>query len=55
MLAGENAKVVSECLGHSTIVMTLDVYSHVLEGMQEEAVAKMQRILTHQPKKAINT
>jgi integrase len=52
MLAGENAKVVSERLGHATVVMTLDVYSHVLEGMQEQAAAKMDRILTHRAKKA---
>lgn len=52
MLAGENAKVVSERLGHSTTVMTLDVYSHVLEGMQEQAASKMEKILTHRPKTA---
>ena len=51
MLAGENAKVVSERLGHASVVMTLDVYSHVLEGMQEQAAVKMDRILTHQTKK----
>jgi hypothetical protein len=32
-------------LGHSTAVLTLDVYSHVLEGMQAEAVATMERVL----------
>ena len=52
LLAGENAKVVSERLGHSTAVMTLDVYSHVLEGMQQQAAAKMDLILSHKPKKA---
>ena len=52
MLAGENAKVVSERLGHSTAVMTLDVYSHVLEGMQQQAAVKMDLILNHKPKKA---
>jgi integrase len=30
-------KVVQERLGHSTIGITLDTYSHVLEGMQEDA------------------
>jgi integrase len=30
-------KVVQERLGHSTIAITLDIYSHVLEGMQEDA------------------
>jgi integrase len=39
------AKVVSERLGHATAAITLDVYSHVLPGMQEEAAAKIDRAL----------
>ena len=35
---GINPKIVSERLGHSTIAITMDVYSHVLPGMQEAAV-----------------
>jgi len=54
LLAGENVKVVSERLGHSSTVMTLDVYSHVLDGMQEQAASKMEKILTHRPRKAAN-
>ncbi|HEX9131119.1 MAG TPA: tyrosine-type recombinase/integrase [Ktedonobacteraceae bacterium] len=38
---GVNVKVVQEILGHSRISMTLDTYSHVLPGMQEEAVEKI--------------
>jgi integrase len=34
---GVPAKVVSERLGHATIGITLDTYTHVLPGMQEEA------------------
>src|SRR5918992_473566 len=34
---GENPKVVSERLGHSNIAITMDIYSHVLPGLQEEA------------------
>ena len=30
-------KVVQERLGHATIATTLDIHSHVLPGMQEEA------------------
>ena len=30
-------KIVQERLGHSTIAVTLDVYSHVVDGMQEDA------------------
>lgn len=41
LLAGENPKIVSERLGHSKIGMTLDIYSHVLPSMQEQAKAKL--------------
>ena len=34
-------KVVQERLGHSTIMLTMDTYSHVLEGMQEAATEAM--------------
>ena len=39
--AGVHGKIVQERLGHSTIGITLDIYSHVLEGMQEEAVGRV--------------
>ena len=38
---GIHPKVVSERLGHSTIGITLDTYSHVMPGMQEEAAQKL--------------
>jgi len=34
-------KVVSERLGHASIGITLDTYSHVRPGMQEEAADKI--------------
>jgi len=37
--AGVHPKVVAERLGHSSTKLTLDVYSHVAPGMQEEATA----------------
>jgi integrase len=37
MVTGANPKVVSERLGHSNIAITMDIYSHVLPGLQEEA------------------
>lgn len=43
--AGENPKVVAERLGHTSVVLTLDTYSHVLPGIQEEATAKLDNIL----------
>ncbi|MCH7577964.1 MAG: site-specific integrase [Chloroflexi bacterium] len=41
-----NAKVVSEMMGHSSITVTLDVYSHVLPTMQADAAERMGRLLT---------
>jgi integrase len=35
--AGVHPKVVSERLGHSTIAITLDVYSHAIPSLQREA------------------
>jgi integrase len=46
LAAGVHVKVASDMLGHSTATLTLDVYSHVLEGMQAEAAATMERLLT---------
>jgi integrase len=46
MLAlGIQSKVVQETLGHSRIAVTVDVYSHVLPHLQDEAAAKMDRLL----------
>lgn len=39
------AKVVSEMLGHSTIAITLNLYSHVLPEMQQEATLALDRLL----------
>jgi len=38
-------KVVQELLGHSSITITLDTYSHVLPDMQKEAVKAMEVIV----------
>ncbi|RWD96012.1 MAG: hypothetical protein EOS40_34725 [Mesorhizobium sp.] len=35
--AGVHPKVASDRLGHSTIGITLDLYSHVMAGMQADA------------------
>jgi integrase len=42
---GVPVKVVSETLGHASITLTLDTYSHVLPDMQEDAAARMERLL----------
>ena len=41
---GVNVKVVSERLGHASIRITLDTYSHVLKTMQEKAVEAIEEI-----------
>jgi integrase len=41
---GVHPKIVQELLGHSTISITLDTYSHVLPNMQEKAVEAMEDI-----------
>jgi len=45
LIAEENPKVVSERLGHSNIVLTLDTYSHVLPTMQQGATARLEKML----------
>jgi integrase len=41
-----NPKIVSEMLGHATIAITLDTYSHVLPTMQESAAKAMEEALS---------
>jgi len=41
LAAGVSAKVVSERLGHASVAITLDVYSHVLPAHDEEAASKV--------------
>jgi len=43
--AGTHPKVVAERLGHSSITLTMDVYSHVMPGMQSEATTQLERLL----------
>ncbi|MEW8956031.1 tyrosine-type recombinase/integrase [Clostridium sp.] len=40
-----NAKIVSERLGHSTISITLDTYSHVLPNIQKEALKDVNALI----------
>lgn len=41
LLAGVHPKVAQERLGHATVSITLDLYSHVTATMQEDAAAKI--------------
>lgn len=45
LAANEHPKIVSERLGHASVTLTLDTYSHVLPSMQQAATEKLERIL----------
>jgi len=42
---GIHPKIVQERLGHSSIQMTLDIYSHVAPGLQEAAALRFDEML----------
>ena len=42
---GVPAKVVSEILGHASIVVTLDLYSHVIPSMKEDAAEQVSALI----------
>ena len=44
--AGIHPKVVSERLGHATVSITLDTYSHAIPAMQEEAAARIAELVS---------
>jgi integrase len=46
LIKGVHVKLVSEMLGHSTIVLTLDTYSHVIPAMHGDAAAAMDAAFT---------
>jgi integrase len=45
LLRGAKPKVISEALGHSSVAFTMDTYSHIIEGMQEDAMALLDEVL----------
>jgi integrase len=45
LLRGAKPKVISECLGHASVGFTMDTYSHIIEGMQQEAMALLDEVL----------
>src|SRR6185369_7200118 len=45
LMLGENPKVVADRLGHASVTMTLDTYSHVLPHIQADATAKIAKAL----------
>ena len=47
---GIHPKIVSERLGHATIAITLDIYSHVVPGLQEATAIRFDDTLNHKVK-----
>ena len=45
LMRGAKPKVISEALGHSSVAFTMDVYSHIIDGMQEDAMALLDEVL----------
>jgi integrase len=45
LASGVHPKIASERLGHSKVGITMDLYSHVMPGMQEDAAARVDRDL----------
>jgi len=45
---GVHPKIVQERLGHGSIQITLDTYSHVAPGLQQAAADKFDEVLDHQ-------
>ena len=43
---GIHPKVVQERLGHSSIQITLDTYSHIAPGLQEAAAAQFEKLVS---------
>ena len=46
MVLSAKPKVISEAIGHSSVAFTLDVYSHIIEGMQSEAMSLLDKVLS---------
>ena len=45
LLRGAKPKVISEALGHASVAFTMDTYSHIIEGMQSDAMALLDEVL----------
>jgi integrase len=45
LAAGIPAKIISERLGHANVQITLDTYSHVIPGLDEQAAATVARLI----------
>ncbi len=49
LMKGVHPKIVSEMLGHSSVAITLDVYSYVIPGLGNAAALSMEHALGDDP------
>lgn len=45
LLRGVHPKIVSEALGHASVAFTMDIYSHIIKGMQSDAMALLNDVI----------
>jgi integrase len=45
LLRGAKPKVISEALGHASVAFTMDTYSHIMQGIQSDAMALLNEVL----------
>lgn len=45
LLRGAKPKVISEALGHASVAFTMDTYSHIISGMQEDMMALLDDVI----------
>ena len=45
LLRGAKPKVISGASGHSSVAFTMDAYSHIIDGIQEDAKALLDEAL----------
>jgi integrase len=48
LAAGTHIKVVSERLGHTSVAFTMDIYGHLMPGMQEQAAVAIDQAMAGQ-------
>jgi integrase len=55
LMRGAKPKVISEALGHASVAFTMDVYSHIIDGMQEDAMVLLDGVMPSGVSQSFNT
>ena len=45
LLRGAKPKLISEALAHASVAFTMDTYSHIISGMQEDMMALLDDVI----------